>query len=67
MSEPLKKFLEREFKGEDLIKILRQLVEEGEAREIEDLSYWTVNDFERLGIKITPMRKIMTALKVNLN
>jgi hypothetical protein len=67
MSEPLKKFLEREFKGEKLEQILRQLIEEGGASEIEDLFYWTEDDYKGLGIKITPMRKIMIALKVNLN
>ena len=66
MSEPLKKFLEREFKGEDLEQILRQLEDDG-ASEIEDLLYYTVDDYKSLGIKILYMRKIMAALKVNLN
>jgi hypothetical protein len=67
MSEPLKKFLEREFKGETLEQILRQIVDEGGASEIEDLYDFTEEDYKSLGIKISPMRKIISALQVNLH
>jgi len=66
MSEPLKKFLEREFKGETLEQILSLLVDGG-AIEIEDLDNLTEDDYKSLGIKVIPMRKIISALKVNLN
>ena len=51
MSEPLKKFLEQSFKGETLEQILRQLEDDG-ASEIEDLFYYTEDDYKSLGIKI---------------
>ena len=66
MSEPLKKFLEREFQGETLEQTLKQLVDGG-ASEIEDLYHLTEDDYKSLGIKVITMRKIISALKVNLN
>ena len=66
MSEPLKKFLEREFQGETLEQTLKQLVDGG-ASEIEDLYDLTEDDYKSLGIKVITMRKIISALKVNLN
>ena len=66
MSEPLKQFLERSFKGKTLEQILSLLVDGG-ASEIEDLYDLTEDDYKSLGIKVIPMRKIISALKVNLN
>ena len=66
MSEPLNKFLERVFQGETLEQTLKQLVDEG-ASEIKDLYDLTDDDYKSLGIKVITMRKIQSALKVNLN
>jgi hypothetical protein len=66
MSEPLKRFLEREFKGDTLKQILEVLTEVG-ASEVEDLYDLIEEDYKSLGIKMIPMRKIMSALKVSLN
>ena len=50
MSEPLRKFLEREFKGETLEEIFNKL-KEGGASEIEDLYDLTDEDFAEMEIK----------------
>ena len=67
MSEPLERFLEREFKGEKLQEILKALTEGADASEVEDLYLLTEDDYINNGIKAVPMRKIMAALKVSLN
>lgn len=66
MSEPLKKFLEREFKG-DTLKQFLEVLTEGGASEVEDLYDLTEEDYKSLGIKVIPMRKIISAVKVSLN
>ncbi len=65
MSEPLKKFLEREFKG-DTLKQFLEVLTEGGASEVEDLYDLTEEDYKSLGIKVIPMRKIISAVKVSL-
>ncbi len=67
MSEPLERFLEREFKGEKLQEILKALTEGGDVSEVEDLYLLNEDDLTDLGIKVIPRRKIMAALKVSLN
>jgi hypothetical protein len=66
MSEPLKKFLEREFKG-DTLKQFLEVLTEGGASEVEDLYDLTEEDYKSLGINVITMRKIISAVKVSLN
>jgi hypothetical protein len=66
MSEPLKKFLEREFKG-DTYKQFLEVLTEGGASEVEDLYGLTEEGYKSLGIKVIPMWKIISAVKVSLN
>ncbi len=66
MSEPLKKFLEREFKG-DTLKQFLEVLTEGGASEVEDLYDLTEEDYKSLGINVSTMREIISAVKVSLN
>jgi hypothetical protein len=66
MSEPLERFLEREFKGKDLQQILDLLREEG-AEKVEHLYDVKEEDYKSMGIKTIQMRRIMSAVDVSLN
>jgi hypothetical protein len=66
MSEPLERFLEREFKGKDLQKILDLLTEEG-AEKVEHLYGVTEEHYKSMGIKTIQTTRIMSALEVSFN